>query len=188
MKEQQINFNSKFNDALSYTFNLHSKQNRKGTLIPYISHLMTVSSLVMEHGGDQDQAIAGLLHDAVEDQGGQKTLNEIRIIFGDNVANIVSDCTDTWEEPKPPWKSRKLEYLKSLSLKQNTSLLVSLADKTHNAESILFDKLEIGDEIWDRFTPPFEETKWYYRSLSDIFLNKIPGKLSERLKRAIDQF
>ena len=110
------------------------------------------------------------------------------MIFGDNVANIVSDCTDAWEEPKPPWKSRKLEYLKSLPLKQNASLLVSLADKTHNAESILFDKLEIGDVIWDRFMPPYEETKWYYRSLSDIFLNKIPGKLSERLKRAIDQF
>ena len=177
-----------FQNALLYAHNLHINQTRKATLIPYISHLMTVSSLIMEHGGDQEQAIAGLLHDAVEDQGGQNTLNEIRNKFGDKVANIVSDCTDAWQEPKPRWKARKLDYLESLFIKPNYSLLVSLADKTHNAESILFDKIEIGDAIWDRFTPPYEETKWYYRSLSNIFLEKIPGKLADRLDRAVDQF
>ena len=188
MKEHQMNFNSKFKEALSYSYDLHRNQTRKGTLIPYTSHLMTVSSLIMEHGGDQEQAIAGLLHDAVEDQGGQNTLNEIRKKFGDKVANIVSDCTDAWEEPKPPWKARKLDYLQSLPKKPKSSILVSLADKTHNAESILFDKIEIGDAIWDRFTPPYEETKWYYRSLSNIFLDKIPGKLAERLVRAVNKF
>jgi len=96
----------RFDDAFRYAHRLHRAQTRKGTPIPYISHLMTVAALVVEHGGNEDQAIAGLLHDAAEDQGGVQTLAEIRTIFGDTVAEIVSDCTDTWKEPKPPWRER----------------------------------------------------------------------------------
>src|SRR5690242_9147657 len=97
----------RYDDALAYASALHREQMRKGTEIPYISHLLAVSSLVIEHGGDEDQAIAGLLHDAAEDQGGDATLREIRSRFGEDVAKIVSDCTDAWTEPKPPWRARK---------------------------------------------------------------------------------
>jgi (p)ppGpp synthase/HD superfamily hydrolase len=128
----------RFDGAFRYAHRLPQKQWRKGTSIPYISHLMTVAALVIEHGGDEDQAIAGLLHDAAEDQGGDRTLAEIRAKFGDQVANIVADCTDAWTEPKPPWRPRKEAYLKALPNKPAASLLVSLADKTHNAEAILF--------------------------------------------------
>ena len=112
---------------------------------------MAVAALVLEHGGNEDQAIAGLIHDAVEDQGGLETLTEIRSMFGDDVAAIVSDCTDAWGEPKPPWRERKEAYLAALPKKPLRSQLVSLADKTHNAESILSDYRILGDHLWDRF-------------------------------------
>ena len=104
-------------DALRYAHELHLSQVRKGTTIPYIAHLMTVSALVLEHGGDEDQAIGALLHDAAEDQGGAKTLDEIRKRFGDAVAAIVADCTDAWAEPKPEWRPRKEAYLAKLPSK-----------------------------------------------------------------------
>src|SRR5258705_7041041 len=101
----------RFDDAFRYAHRLHQSQTRKGTSIPYISHLMTVSAIVIEHGGNEDQAIAALLHDAPEDQGGEATLEEIRKLFGDPVAAIVHDCTDSWTEPKPDWRPRKEAYL-----------------------------------------------------------------------------
>jgi hypothetical protein len=126
---------TRYDDAFRYAHDLHRMQKRKGTSVPYISHLMVVSALVVEHGGDEDQAIGALLHDAVEDQGGAATLNAIESRFGRLVAEIVSDCTDSWEEPKPDWRLRKEAYLATLPAKPARSLLVSLADKTHNAES-----------------------------------------------------
>ena len=107
----------RFDDAFHYAHSLHHNQTRKGTSIPYISHLMSVAALVIEHGGSEDQAIAALLHDAAEDQGGAETLAEIRKRFGDSVADIVSDCTDSWTDPKPDWLPRKEAYLASLSKK-----------------------------------------------------------------------
>src|SRR6202165_1818736 len=101
----------RYDEAFRYAHELHSNQKRKGTSIPYISHLMIVSALVIENGGTEDQAIGALLHDAAEDQGGTKTLNEVRRRFGDVVAEIVSDCTDAWDDPKPLWKPRKEAYL-----------------------------------------------------------------------------
>ncbi len=127
----------RFDDAFHYAHRLHRSQMRKGTPIPYISHLMTVAALVIEHGGNEDQAIAALLHDAAEDQGGAETLDDIRKRFGDAVAEIVADCTDAWTDPKPDWRPRKEAYLAKLPAKPTPSLLVSLADKTHNAEAIL---------------------------------------------------
>jgi beta-N-acetylhexosaminidase len=121
---------SRYDEAFRYAHELHRTQTRKGTAIPYIAHLMTVSALVAEHGGSEEQAIGTLFHDAAEDQGGEATLNEIRVRFGDAVAEIVSDCTDSWDEPKPEWRPRKEAYLTKLPAKPTRSLLVSLADKT----------------------------------------------------------
>ena len=114
----------RFGEALVLAHELHRAQRRKGTEIPYVSHLLSVSALVLEHGGDEDQAIAALLHDAAEDQGGAGTLAVIRQRFGDGVADIVSDCTDSWEEPKPDWRARKEAYIADLAMKPTRSLLV----------------------------------------------------------------
>ena len=179
---------SRLDDAFRFAHDLHRAQTRKGTPIPYISHLMTVCALVVEHGGDEDQAVAALLHDAAEDQGGKQTLHEIRRRFGDAVAQIVSDCTDSWAEPKPEWRVRKEAYLAKLPIKPRQSLLVSLADKTHNAEAILFDYRATGDPLWQRFNGGAEGTRWYYGTLVDIFGRVMPGRLSDRLARAVAGF
>ena len=156
---------TRYDEALIFAHKLHRQQTRKGTPIPYISHLLSVSALVIEHGGTEDQAIAALLHDGPEDQGGQAILSIIRDAFGEAVAGIVADCTDAWVEPKPPWRARKEAYLAKLAHKPQASLLVSLADKTHNAEAILFDYREIGDALWERFNGGKDGTHWYYASL-----------------------
>jgi (p)ppGpp synthase/HD superfamily hydrolase len=116
---------SSFDDALVYASRLHRTQTRKGKAVPYIAHLMVVSALVLEHGGTEEQAIAGLLHDAAEDQGGLSTLSEVEQRFGSAVAKIVADCTDSFADPKPPWRPRKEAYIASLKRKSTTSLLVS---------------------------------------------------------------
>jgi (p)ppGpp synthase/HD superfamily hydrolase len=178
----------RFDDAFHYAHLLHQSQTRKGTSIPYISHLMTVSALVVEHGGNEDQAIAALLHDAAEDQGGEETLIKIRARFGEAVAAIVADCTDAWIEPKPPWRARKEAYVAALAHKPSASLLVSLADKTHNAEAILFDYRVLGNDLWDRFNGGADGTRWYYGALDNVFASVMPGKLSDRLSRAVAAF
>ena len=179
---------SRYDDAFRYAHELHGSQKRKGTSIPYISHLMIVSALVIENGGTEDQAIGALLHDAAEDQGGTKTLSEVRRRFGDVVAEIVSDCTDSWTEEKPDWQPRKEAYLAELPAKSQRSLLVSLADKTHNAEAILFDYRVLGETLWDRFNGGAAGTRWYYKTLADIFADVMPGRLSDRLSRASTAF
>ena len=178
----------RFDDALVYASRLHREQTRKGSGIPYVSHLLAVCSLVIEHGGSEDQAIAALLHDAAEDQGGEPRLNEIRARYGAAVADIVADCTDAWTDPKPDWRPRKEAYLAALASKPATSLLVSLADKTHNAGAILGDYRLLGDGLWDRFNGGRDGTIWYYRSLSAVFDKAMPGALAERLSRTVLQF
>jgi len=175
----------RYSDALVFATRIHRDQRRKGTDIPYISHLLAVSSLVLEHGGDEDQAIAGLLHDAVEDQGGMETEATIRARFGARVADIVMACTDTIMEPKPPWRERKEAYLANLETKSNDAILVSLADKVHNATAILEDYYQVGGAIWTRFRGGNEGTLWYYRSLSDRFSRRYPSALSQRLSRVV---
>jgi (p)ppGpp synthase/HD superfamily hydrolase len=184
----QVVLTNRFDQAFHYARQLHQNQVRKGTAIPYISHSMAVSAFVVEHGGDENQAIAGLLHDAAEDQGGAETLAEIRAIFGDAVAEIVADCTDAWTEPKPPWRARKEAYLNDLVHKSPASLLVALADKTHNAEAILFDYRALGPALWDRFNGGADGTRWYYGELSSFFARAMPGRLSDRLSRAVQGF
>lgn len=154
--------------ALAYAAGLHAGQTRKGgEEIPYIAHLLGVCSLTLEAGGDEDQAIAALLHDAAEDQGGRETLEEIRGGFGDRVASIVEACTDTFEDPKPAWRRRKERYLEHLESVPPEALLVACADKLYNARAILQDHRRLGDEVFERFRPGKEATLWYYRSVAE---------------------
>ena len=160
---------TRFDEAFRYAHDLHRAQRRKGTSIPYVAHLMSVAALVIEHGGDEDQAIAALLHDAPEDQGGLPVLREIERRFGEDVARIVADCTDSWTDPKPDWRARKEAYLAKLPEEPERSLLVSLADKTHNAEAILYDWRALGEAVWPRFNGGAEGTRWYYGALAQFF-------------------
>ena len=170
----------RFDDALAYASRIHREQFRKGSGIPYVSHLLGVASLALEAGADEDQAIAALLHDAVEDQGGAARLADIRQRFGDRVAEIVDHCTDTDVEPKPPWRARKEAYIASLPHKPKDSLLVSLADKAHNVSSILADLASVGGSVWDRFTGERDGTLWYYAALAESFQTHYPGHFADR--------
>jgi len=159
----------RFQDALLYALQLHKNQVRKNKNIPYFAHLMSVTALVMEAGGDEEETIAALLHDAVEDQGGHHRLRDIRDQFGDRVADIVDGCTDAYKTPKPPWQERKKQYLSQLSTASPSIILVSLADKVHNARSIYRDLTREGSEIWENFNGGKEGTLWYYHELTVIF-------------------
>nr|MDQ2731363.1 HD domain-containing protein [Armatimonadota bacterium] len=156
-------------EAFCFANRLHGGQTRKGTKIPYMTHLIGVMALVIDNGGDEEQAMAALLHDAVEDQGGQRTIDEIKRRFGDRVALIVEGCTDTYTEPKPEWLPRKKQYLEHLNGAPVEVRLVSLADKVHNTRAIVSDRNQIGDKVWERFTASREQTLWYYGELLRIF-------------------
>jgi (p)ppGpp synthase/HD superfamily hydrolase len=155
----------RFTDALAYAATLHRTQARKGTPIPYVSHLIGVASLVLEHQGTEDEAIAALLHDAIEDQGGPKTGDVIRERFGHAVYAIVKGCTDTELEPKPAWRERKENYVAHVRHAPASVKLVSAADKLYNARTILKDYRALGQPLWDRFTGGRDGTLWYYRAL-----------------------
>lgn len=165
----------KFAQALHFANSMHGNQARKGSETPYMAHLLSVSALVLENGGTEDEAIAALLHDVIEDrgrswnQGPVGMRNEIRKRFGQEVLDIVEECTDTDEEPKPPWRARKEAYIAHLAEASASGLLVSLADKTHNLRSILGDYRQVGEELWKRFTGGKEGTLWYYRELLAAF-------------------
>jgi (p)ppGpp synthase/HD superfamily hydrolase len=166
---------SRYDEALAYASNLHREQKRKGTEIPYISHLLGVSSLVLEAGGDEDQAIAGLLHDALEDQGDKTSYEEIAARFGDEVARIVRACSDTEVVPKPPWRERKETYLAHLATQDTAVLRVSLADKLHNLRALLVDIEGHGADYLDRFNAGPDDQIWYFSTLSEIFDAHLPG-------------
>lgn len=158
----------RYADAVAYTSALHASQARKSTSIPYVSHLLGVSSLILEAGGDEDMAIAGLLHDGPEDQGGQKVLDEIRERFGDRVARIVEGCSDSLaEDPedKDDWRKRKEAYLAHLKEADDDTLTVSLADKLHNARAIVSDLMITGPETWRRFNAIPQDILWYYSQI-----------------------
>jgi GTP pyrophosphokinase len=180
-------FTERFAKAFAYTVELHGDQIRKSKngerVIPYVAHLMSVAALVLEHGGDEDEAIAALLHDGPEDRGGRETLAVIRRDFGERVAAIVIGCSDTLELVKPEWKQRKQDYIEHLSANRNDSVfLVSLADKVHNLRSILEDYRRIGDALWERFTGNREGTLWYYKALLDIYEDEAPPRCAELIK------
>jgi hypothetical protein len=173
-------------DAASFALTIHAQQTRKGTGMPYISHLLGVASLVLEHGGDEEQAIAGLLHDAVEDQGAHQAA-AIAERFGPRVAAIVLGCTDADTIPKPPWRARKQRYIDHLRHADRDVLLVSCADKLHNARAICIDLHTHGQAVYDRFKGGQDGTLWYYSTLSDIFLRLLPGPLSSELAAAVSR-
>lgn len=177
----------RFDDALAYASQLHRLQVRKGSAVPYISHLLAVAAIALENGADEDQAVAALLHDAVEDQGGLPRLEEIRARFGEGVAAIVADCTDAHEEPKPAWRARKEAYVASLATKPARSLAVSLADKTHNASAINADLRAHGAAVWERFTGGRDGSLWYYRALAEAFRKLAPGVAAKRFIREVDE-
>lgn len=185
-------------DAVRMATELHADQLRKGTSIPYISHLLGVSAIVLESGGTEDEAIAGLLHDAVEDQGGPATLEAIRTRFGDVVATIVDGCTDdapTPGAPKQPWKFRKVQYIEHVGAETNPGIiLVSAADKIYNAAAIRRDLALVGELVWDRFNASKDDIFWYYRSLVEAFwaaedaINPEGGETDPRLPMLLNRF
>jgi (p)ppGpp synthase/HD superfamily hydrolase len=177
-----------FDEALAYTAELHRNQTRKGGGIPYVGHLLSVSSLVIEAGGSQTQAIAALLHDAVEDHGGPPTLAAIESRFGAEVAKIVSECSDTDAVPKPPWEERKQRYIDHLGEASDATILVSLADKLDNARAILRDYRDRGDELWQRFSVHDPEKHLrYYKSLLKVYKDRTKTWLVAELERVLDE-
>ena len=182
-----MELSTRFDEALVLAARLHAKQMRKGTSIPYIAHLLAVASIVLEQGGSEDEAIAALLHDAIEDQGGTPTRQLIRERFGEDVVEIVNGCTDTESMPKPPWRARKEAYIAHLADAPAPVRLVSAADKLHNARAILADYRAIGETLWERFNGGKEGTLWYYRSLVMVLRNAERTPLVEELERVVSE-
>lgn len=164
-----MNLSSRFEDALQYAAQIHATQKRKGTEIPYVAHLLGVASIALEYGATEDEAIGALLHDAAEDAGGRARLDDVRQRFGPAVGLIVEGCTDTFETPKPDWKTRKEKYLAHLPEAPRSVLLVSACDKLHNARAILRDYRIRGEQLWPRFTGGKAGTLGYYRSLVNAY-------------------
>ena len=159
----------RFAGALSYAATLHATQLRKGTKTPYISHLLAVAALAIEYGANEDEAIAALLHDSIEDQGGAEIRRRITALFGQAVADIVEGCTDTDEMPKPPWRERKERYIAHVAQTSPSVRLVSMCDKLHNARSLIMDLRGKRADLWSRFSAGRDETCWYYRQLVNVF-------------------
>lgn len=179
---------ARFEQALVYAAQLHANQVRKGNDVPYISHLLSVAALVLEDGGDEDEAIAALLHDAVEDQGGAATREVIKQKFGENVAQIVDGCTDAETIPKPRWKERKLKYIEHLRHASPSVLRVASADKLHNARCTLTDLRRDGESVWQKFRGGKEGTLWYYSELLAVFEEvNFNNSIVEELKRVIGE-
>jgi (p)ppGpp synthase/HD superfamily hydrolase len=162
----KISPGSRFDQALDYALELHQDQTRKGSSTPYLAHLMSTAALVLQFGGSEDQAVAALLHDAAEDQGGEATLAAIEHRFGSAVASMVRACSDTFATPKPPWRERKVLYIKTIPVKDPAALLVSACDKLDNARAIAIDLRTDGVETLKRFRGGLESI-WYYRAVTD---------------------
>lgn len=176
-------YSKRLDDALLYAADVHRDQVRKGSGIPYVTHLIGVASIVGENGGSEDEVIAGLLHDAPEDHGGIERLEDIRERFGDRVAEIVAGCSDTYEEDKPEWWGRKEAHIAHLANAPESVRLVSAADKLHNARAILADLRVLGDGLWGRFTGGKDGTLWYYRELVKTFRASGADAVVEELDR-----
>lgn len=179
---------AKFDDALTYAVEKHRTQTRKGGDIPSVGHLLSVAGLVIEAGGSETQAIAALLHDAAEDQGGEQTLTEILDQFGEDVGRIVAECSDTFEDPKPEWRERKARYIAHLQEASDETILVSLADRVDNARALLRDHRASGEQLWQRFSvnDP-QQHLWYYRSLLDVYQRRTDSWLVDELRRTLDE-
>lgn len=177
----------RLDEAFALARERHQGQVRKGSAVPYISHPMIVAGMVMQFGGDEEVAMAALLHDVPEDAGGEEALEEIRQRFGDRVARLVLQNSDTLSTPKPPWLQRKQAYLDALWHKERDALLISLCDKTHNAMTVAADLEEFGPSVWDRFRGAREGSIWYYEELHARFSAlEMPKALLAEMARAIE--
>jgi len=183
--ELHLPLSTRFQEALCLACDLHARQARKGTQVPYVAHLLAVASIALEHGANEDEAIAALLHDAVEDQGGAQTAALIRERFGDTVANIVLACSDTDMVPKPPWRERKRAYIAHVRQAPASVRLISASDKLHNARSILADYRVHREALWQRFSGGREGTLWYYRELVEAFTSHGERPLVNELARIV---
>jgi (p)ppGpp synthase/HD superfamily hydrolase len=182
---KSVKLGPRFLQAFNFAAEKHAGQMRKASTIPYVAHLMGVSSLVLEFGGDEDLAIAALLHDVVEDCGGAPMLEEVRRRFGPKVAKIVDGCTDSDTYPRPPWRQRKEAYIQHLRIADADTRLVSAADKLNNVRSILSDYREVGESVWARFQGGREGTLWYYRALLEEFLQHKSNRLIREFELAV---
>ena len=178
---------ARFEEALIYATQLHASQSRKGSATPYVAHLLAVTALVLENGGNEDEAIAALLHDAVEDQGGAVTREEVRRRFGDKIVEIVDGCTDADVIPKPPWRPRKESFIARLREAPASVRLVVAADKLHNARSVLADYRVLGESLWTRFNGGKDGTLWYYRAAVDALRSVETTPLIEELDRVVSE-
>jgi (p)ppGpp synthase/HD superfamily hydrolase len=190
-----LKLTEKFETALVYATRLHANQTRKISGVPYVAHLLSVAALVLEAGGTEEETIAGLLHDAIEDQGGSQTREEIRQIFGDEVVAIIDGCTESDIYPKPPWQERKQKYLENLRHASASVRRVSLADKLHNARSLLADcrqngdsaSAAKGDRIWSEFKAGKAGTLWFYWELLKVYQATGTDLLTEEFSRVVEQ-
>jgi GTP pyrophosphokinase len=174
-------------EALAYAARLHAGQRRKGAGTPYVAHLLGVTALVLEAGADEDEAIAALLHDAIEDQGGAAVRDEIRVRYGARVATIVDACSDAETLPKPPWRERKERFLASLEEAEPAVLRVVAADKLYNVRSLLRAYRQQGEALWARFRGGREGTLWYHREAARILRARGRGWLFEELAEAVKE-
>jgi (p)ppGpp synthase/HD superfamily hydrolase len=185
--EHKPELGERFVDALVYATRVHAGQRKKSDLQPYIGHLLRVTGLVLEDGGSENEAIAALLHDAAEDQGGLSRLADIRARYGEAVASIVNECTDTYMPEKPAWRERKDRYVAHLGDCSSAALRVSNADKLDNARSLLRDYGVQGNKLWYRASPSSEDACWYYSALGRRFAELQPGPLADQLNQAASE-
>jgi (p)ppGpp synthase/HD superfamily hydrolase len=174
---------SRLSEALAWAIDAHGGQRKKGTDVPYHAHLLGVASLVLNDGGDDDEAVAAILHDLVEDT--DATVDDVRERYGERVARIVDACTDAYERPKPEWWGRKRAYIDHLRTAEPDELRVSLADKLYNARMILEDLRLRGDDLWCVFGAGRKGQLWYYRTLADVFLQRDAGPMAAELDRVV---
>ncbi len=177
----------RFDAAYQLASDLHRHQARKGGTTPYMAHLLAVAATVIEYGGDEDTAIAALLHDGVEDQGGRPTLDRIRAEFGPRVADIVMECSDNEGDPKPPWQVRKQQFIDSIPTLSPEARLVAIADKIHNVRSTTSEFRRVGHDVWTRFHGRRDGTLWYYREVLTAFRRTANEPLLQELSRAINE-
>jgi (p)ppGpp synthase/HD superfamily hydrolase len=181
-----MSLSPRFAAALAYVAALHAEQRRKVSGEPYLAHLLAVAAIVLEHGGNEDEAIAALLHDAVEDQGGVATLDEIRRRFGPTVAEIVDGCTDARVTPKPPWRQRKEAHIAHVRAASPSVRLVVAADKLHNAGALVREYRRRGAALWPCFHGGRDGTLWYYRAMTDALKQAAPTPIVAELERVVE--
>jgi (p)ppGpp synthase/HD superfamily hydrolase len=186
-----MKLSDRFSQAFGFAFEVHREQTKKGGKVPYIAHLLEVTGLVLSYGGNEQEAIAALLHDAVEDHPDLASFEKIKEQFGTAVAQIVEACSDSSTIPKPPWKARKEKYIEHMHSANESVLMVATADKLVNARAVMRDYRLVGEQVWSRFNAGKSEQLWYYRTvakaLADAAGDGRARPLVDELKRAVER-